>query len=126
MDDTAFIAQTAQFTALQQTTTLTSNMSQMAANTYIGRQVSVNSTTGQTMSGTVTGVDTSGTTPQVIVNGAEYPITNILSITTPASAAAASAATTAAASTAAPATSASASTGSATTPTTTPAAPSGS
>jgi flagellar basal-body rod modification protein FlgD len=81
MDDTAFIAQTAQFTSLQQTTTLTQNMSQMAANTYIGREVTVNSLTGQTAIGTVTGVDTTGTTPQVIVNGAEYPITNILGIT---------------------------------------------
>src|SRR5580698_8803613 len=51
MDDTAFIAQTAQFTALQQTTTLTQNMSQMAASSYIGRQVAINSTTGQTITG---------------------------------------------------------------------------
>jgi flagellar basal-body rod modification protein FlgD len=83
MDDTAFIAQTAQFTALQQTTTLTQNMTQMAANSYIGRQVSVNSTTGQTVTGTVTGVDTSGTTPNLLINGAEYPLNNLLSILPP-------------------------------------------
>jgi flagellar basal-body rod modification protein FlgD len=84
MDDTAFIAQTAQFTALQQTTTLTQNMTQMAANSYIGRQVTVNSPTGQTATGTVTGVDTSGTTPNLIINGAEYPLANLLSINPPA------------------------------------------
>ncbi len=83
MDDTAFIAQTAQFTALQQTTTLTQNMTQMAANSYIGRQVMVNSSTGQTVTGTVTGVDTSGTTPNLLINGAEYPLSNLLGIDPP-------------------------------------------
>jgi flagellar basal-body rod modification protein FlgD len=83
MDDTAFIAQTAQFTALQQTTTLTQNMTQMAASSYIGRQVSVNSSTGQTVTGTVTGIDTSGTTPNLLINGAEYPLSNLLSINPP-------------------------------------------
>jgi flagellar basal-body rod modification protein FlgD len=83
MDDTAFIAQTAQFTSLQQATTLTQNMTQMAANSYIGRQVAINSTTGQTITGTVTGVDTSGNTPNLIVNGAEYPMANMLSIDPP-------------------------------------------
>jgi flagellar basal-body rod modification protein FlgD len=84
MDDTAFIAQTAQFTALQQSTTLTQNMSQMAAASYVGRTVSINSSTGQTVTGTVSGVDTSGTTPNLIINGAEYPMANLLSINPPA------------------------------------------
>jgi flagellar basal-body rod modification protein FlgD len=83
MDDTAFIAQTAQFTTLQQATTLTQNMTQMAANSYIGRQVTINSTTGQTTVGTVTGIDTSGATPQLIINGAEYPLANLLQISPP-------------------------------------------
>ncbi len=83
MDDTAFIAQTAQFTALQQTSTLTQSMTQMAAANYIGSQVQVNNTSGQTITGVVTGVDTTGTTPNLIVGGAEYPLTNLLSITSP-------------------------------------------
>lgn len=87
MDDTAFIAQTAQFTALQQTSTLTQSMTQMAAANYIGSQVQVSTPiTGATVTGTVTGVDTSGTTPNLIVNGAEYPLTNLLQITAPAAA----------------------------------------
>jgi flagellar basal-body rod modification protein FlgD len=81
MDDTAFIAQTAQFTALQQTTTLTSQVSQMAANAYIGRTVSVNNpTTGQIVTGQVTSVDTTGTTPQLFIGGVEYPLSNITAI----------------------------------------------
>jgi flagellar basal-body rod modification protein FlgD len=87
MDDTAFIAQTAQFTALQQATTLTQQVTQMAANGYIGRQVSVNNAQGQTAYGTVTGVDTSGATPNLIINGAEYPLSNLLGIQPPPAAA---------------------------------------
>lgn len=87
MDDTAFIAQTAQFTALQQATTLTSQVTQMAANDYIGRSVAVNNAQGQTTYGTVAGVDTSGATPNLIINGAEYPLSALLGIATvPASA----------------------------------------
>jgi flagellar basal-body rod modification protein FlgD len=80
MDDTAFIAQTAQFTALQQATTLTQQVSQMAANTYIGRQVSVNNGNGQLVTGTVSAIDTSGSAPSLIINGIEYPISNLVGI----------------------------------------------
>ena len=84
MDDTAFIAQTAQFTALQQATTLTSQVSQMAANDYIGRTVSVNNpSNGQITTGQVTSVDTSGATPQIVINGAEYQLANITAIAPP-------------------------------------------
>jgi flagellar basal-body rod modification protein FlgD len=99
MDDTAFIAQTAQFTALQQTTTLTQNMSQMAASSYIGRQVAINSPTGQTVTGTVSGIDTSGATPNLIIGGAEYPMANLLSINPPAAASSSSTPSTPAATT---------------------------
>jgi len=83
MDDTAFIAQTAQFTALQQATTLTQQVSQMAANNYIGRQVSVNNGSGQIVTGTVSAIDTSGSSPNLIINGIEYPISNLQGIQPP-------------------------------------------
>jgi flagellar basal-body rod modification protein FlgD len=90
MDDTAFIAQTAQFTALQQATTLTSQVAQMAANSYIGRTVSVNNpTNGQIITGQVTSVDTTGATPQILIGGAEYPLSQITAIAPLASAPAA-------------------------------------
>jgi flagellar basal-body rod modification protein FlgD len=85
MDDTAFIAQTAQFTALQQATTLTQQVTQMAANDYIGRSVAVNNSAGQTTYGTVSGVDTSGATPNLIINGGEYPLSALLGIQPPTS-----------------------------------------
>jgi flagellar basal-body rod modification protein FlgD len=93
MDDTAFIAQTAQFTALQQATTLTQQVTQMAANDYIGRSVAVNNSAGQTTYGTVSGVDTSGATPNLIINGGEYPLSSLLGIQPPTAGATGSAAT---------------------------------
>jgi flagellar basal-body rod modification protein FlgD len=87
MDDTAFIAQTAQFTALQQTTTLTQQVTQLAAaqglataTSYIGRQLTVDTGKGQTDTGTVSAVDTSGSAPQVIINGISYPLSSILQV----------------------------------------------
>jgi flagellar basal-body rod modification protein FlgD len=85
MDDTAFIAQTAQFTALQQTNTLVQQMTQLSAaqnlttaNGYIGRNVTVTTgNSGQTVSGNVTAVDASGTEPQLIINGTSYPLSSV-------------------------------------------------
>ena len=97
MDDTAFIAQTAQFTSLQQTNTLVQQMTQLsaaqnltAANSYIGRQVTVDTGNGQTSVGNVSAVDASGSAPQIIVNGKTYPLSAVLrvepgAVTTPAS-----------------------------------------
>ncbi len=97
MDDTAFIAQTAQFSSLQQTQTLVQQMTQLssaqnlaAANSYLGRQVTVDLGQGQVDVGNVTGVDSSGSAPQIIVNGQSYPLSAVLfvepgAVTTPAS-----------------------------------------
>ena len=85
MDDTAFIAQTAQFTSLQQTNTLVQQMTQMsasqnisAANSYLGCQVTVDAGNGQTASGIVSAVDASGSAPQLILNGQSYPLSAVL------------------------------------------------
>lgn len=97
MDDTAFIAQTAQFTSLQQTQSLVQQMTQLgaaqdftAANSYIGRQVTIDLGQGATAIGNVTAVDTSGTAPKVVVNGQAFPLSAVLyvesgAVTTPAS-----------------------------------------
>jgi flagellar basal-body rod modification protein FlgD len=87
MDDTAFIAQTAQFTALQQTTTLTQQVTQLAAsqdlataNGYIGRQLTVTGANGQAATGTVSSVDTSGSAPQLNINGVLYPLSAVTQV----------------------------------------------
>ena len=98
MDDTAFIAQMAQFTSLQQSQTLTSEMTKLsatqnlvAANSYIGQQVTVDDGKGGTATGVVSGVQVNSTGPQIMVAGKPYPISSVLSVqpgnvpTTPAS-----------------------------------------
>src|SRR2546422_149343 len=87
MDDTAFIAQTAQFTGLQQTTTLVQQITQLAtnqnlatANSYLGRQVTVDAGHGATAAGIVSAVDASGSAPQIILNGQAYPLSAVLRV----------------------------------------------
>jgi len=87
MDDTAFIAQTAQFTGLQQTSTLvqqitqlTANQNLATANSYLGRQVTVDTGHGATTAGVVTAVDASGASPQLILNGQAYPLSAVLRV----------------------------------------------
>ena len=85
MDDTAFIAQMAQFTSLQQTQTLTQQMTQMratqdltTANSYIGRSVTVDAGKGTTATGNVTAVDASGSSPMLVINGQSYALSSVL------------------------------------------------
>jgi flagellar basal-body rod modification protein FlgD len=89
MDDTAFIAQTAQFTGLQQTSTLVQQMTQLSAqqnlanaNSFLGRQVTVDTGNGVTDVGQVTAVDASGKTPQVIINGKAYDVARVIRVET--------------------------------------------
>jgi len=87
MDDTAFIAQMAQFTSLQQTQTMTTQMAKlstsqelMAANSYIGQQVTVDDGNGGTASGVVSSVQVNSTGPHIMVGGKPYSITSVLSV----------------------------------------------
>lgn len=87
MDDTAFISQMAQFTSLQQTQTLTQQMTQMRADqdlataaSYIGKQVTVQNTDGTTTTGTVTAVDNSGSAPQIVMNSKNYDLSKVIKI----------------------------------------------
>lgn len=89
MNDTSFIAQMAQFTSLQQTGTLVQQMTQLstsqgvaAANTYLGHQVTLDdgSGNGTTVTGTVTAVDLSSGTPQLVVNGSDYALSSVLRV----------------------------------------------
>jgi flagellar basal-body rod modification protein FlgD len=84
-EDTAFIAQMAQFTSLDQTSSLVQQMTQMrtdqqlsTANGYIGRQVTFSTGEDTTATGTVSAVDMTGSSPQLIVNGTAYPLSSVL------------------------------------------------
>jgi len=77
MDDTAFIAQTAQFTSLQQMTQLNQQQQMMTGTGYLGRNVTVQTPAGQQVTGLVTALDNSGTDPALVINGVSYPLTYV-------------------------------------------------
>lgn len=87
MDDTAFIAQMAQFTSLSQTQTMTTEMAKLSANqalatanSYIGRNVTVSDGSGGTATGIVSGVNIRSTGPALVVGGNPYDISAVISV----------------------------------------------
>ena len=87
MEDTAFIAQTAQFSSLEQSTTMAEQLTQMradqqrvVANSYLGHHVTIDAGTDQSVSGDVTAIDNSGTSPQLVVNGKSYSLSAVLRV----------------------------------------------
>ena len=80
--DTAFAAQLAQFSSLQEATTMAGNMATMQASSLIGATVSVESATNsnQETTGVVSAVDMSSGSPEIQVNGQLYALSQILSI----------------------------------------------
>jgi flagellar basal-body rod modification protein FlgD len=84
--DTEMASQMAQFTSLTQTTAMSSSLSSMQANSLIGSTVTLqesnsNQTTSGVVQAVVQGAESSGGTPQVIVNGTAYDLSQILAIT---------------------------------------------
>jgi flagellar basal-body rod modification protein FlgD len=92
MDSNQQMAQIVQISSMQNMQTMASNLTLMSAsqtwslaNSYLGRQVTLTDTSGQTVSGEVTAIDASGSTPQIQVNGAYYSISQVTRIELPAS-----------------------------------------
>ncbi|HEY1763559.1 MAG TPA: flagellar hook capping FlgD N-terminal domain-containing protein [Opitutaceae bacterium] len=79
-DDTAFLAQMAQFTSLQETDTLNQQVERLTAAGYIGSTVTVNPGNSSPVTGQVSGIDTSGTDPALIINGVEYPLSELTTV----------------------------------------------
>jgi flagellar basal-body rod modification protein FlgD len=87
MEDTAFIAQMAQFSALEQSKALTRDMTllrgeqeRVAANAHLGRLVTVEDVSGQIARGDVTAVELSKSGPRLIVDGRSYPLSAVLRV----------------------------------------------
>jgi len=87
VEDTAFIAQMAQFTALQQSGTMSQTMLALradqlraTANSYLGHTVVVGTGDGPLTSGQVNAIDSSGDEPQLVVHGVAYPISAVLRV----------------------------------------------
>jgi flagellar basal-body rod modification protein FlgD len=87
MEDTAFIAQMAQFTALDQSKSLLTQMTQLAAgqdvvtaNSFIGRQVTLSGGADPDVTGVVSGVQMIDGAPRLLVGGAAYPIASVVRV----------------------------------------------
>ncbi|MDB6023255.1 MAG: flagellar hook capping protein [Pedosphaera sp.] len=80
--DTAFAAQLAQFSALQQSQTMTNDMQALQANSLIGRTVIVNSSTDTTQQdvGVVSAIQITSGQPQLLINGQLYSMNQITAI----------------------------------------------
>jgi flagellar basal-body rod modification protein FlgD len=83
------LTQTVQLSTLQSNTSLQSTMTQLQGNqtlaeasSLLGRQVTVQADSSNTAQGVVSGVDLSSGTPQIIVNGTSYSLSQVISIST--------------------------------------------
>ena len=82
--DTAFAAQLAQFSALQQSQSMAQNMSILQANSMLGESVTVAPTDGSgPVSGLVSAVQIQSGTPVITINGQSYNLNQVTSITPP-------------------------------------------
>ena len=83
--DTDMAAQMAQFTSLQQSSAMSSSLSMLQANSLIGSTVTIQVNPKTTTSGIVqsveSGASSSDGSPQVMVNGAAYDLSQILTVT---------------------------------------------
>jgi flagellar basal-body rod modification protein FlgD len=86
--DTEMASQMAQFTALQQSTDMSSSLSMLQANSLVGSNVTLQVDSQNTTSGVVQGVQLGASSsdgkPQIVVNGTAYDLSQVLSITPPA------------------------------------------
>jgi len=88
MKDTAFIAQMAQFTTLEQSKSMTADLAALRgqqeilqANGMLGRVVVLQLDGGTVAQGTVTAVQLEAGTPKLVVNGQAHGLGQVLSIT---------------------------------------------
>ena len=78
--DSEFVAQMAQFSALEQSRAMQSDMAQLQANDMLGRTVELKEEDGELVRGTVDAVHIDAGTPQIVVNGRIYELDSIRSI----------------------------------------------
>jgi flagellar basal-body rod modification protein FlgD len=80
--DTAFAAQLAQFSALQESTSMAGNMANLQANGLLGQTVTVASATNtsQRTTGVVSGIDISSGTPEIVINNQPFNLSQIVSV----------------------------------------------
>lgn len=84
MEDTAFIAQMAQFTSLDQSTSLVKEMAllradqqNLSASGMLGRNVTVNDSTGLPVTGQVSAVESTEDGPVLVIDDVRYPLSSV-------------------------------------------------
>ncbi len=84
MEDSAFIAQMAQFTSLEQSTSLVKEMGQLrsdqqnlSASSLLGRTVTVTGADGLPVTGQVSAVENTANGPQLVVGSAKYALSSV-------------------------------------------------
>ena len=90
MEDTAFIAQMAQFSSLEQSTQLAREFAALrslnelnTAGAMLGRQVTVTTEGGEPVTGVVQAIDRSGASPQLLIDGKLYPASAVKRVEVP-------------------------------------------
>jgi flagellar basal-body rod modification protein FlgD len=79
--DTDFAAQLAQFSSLQATQTMSGNLQTIQATGLIGQTVSVTPASGgSAVSGVVTSVQVAAGTPEIVINGQTYNLSQITGV----------------------------------------------
>ncbi len=77
MEDTAFIAQMAQFSSLEQSKQTAKNQQMQTGNGYLGRNVTVQDSAGKLFTGMVSAIDNTGSAPALVINGTNYPLSSV-------------------------------------------------
>ena len=88
VSDTQFIGQMAQFSSLQANQGMLKNLQNLQnsqsvqqANSLLGRLVQVQAASGQTVAGLVSAVQLTAGTPNLIINGDSYSLSQLLAVT---------------------------------------------
>ena len=84
--DTEMASQMAQFTSLTQATAMSSSLSMMQANSLIGSTVTIkldsqNDVTSGVVQSVLVGAASSDGTPQIMVNGTAYDVSQVVGVT---------------------------------------------
>jgi len=77
MEDTAFIAQMAQFSSLQQMSDLRTSQQLMTAASYIGTKATVADASGKEVSGEVTAIENTSDGVMLTIDGEAYSISTV-------------------------------------------------
>jgi flagellar basal-body rod modification protein FlgD len=78
--NTDMAAQMAQFTSLQQASASSASLAMMQADSLVGNTVTLQVDSQTTTSGTVQGVIMQNGTPQILVNGTTYALSQVVSV----------------------------------------------